>query len=117
MRSKKAGKAATKPRRRRQGGLRRLLIRGGLLALAASVVYLGYLDWQVRSRFEGKRWALPAQVFARPLELYPGLARTAPDIERELQALDYRAVRAPRRSGTYQLTSNHLTLISQPFQF
>ena len=118
MRSKKAGKTGVKPRRRRRPrGIRRLLIRSGLLGLAALIAYLGYLDWQVRSRFEGKRWALPAQVFARPLELYPGLARTAPDIERELQALGYRAVRAPRRSGAYRLTGNRLTLVSRPFRF
>jgi len=34
--------------------------------------YVLQQDDLVRSQFEGKRWALPARVFARPLELYEG---------------------------------------------
>ena len=113
MRARKAG---VKPRRR-PSWLRRLSVWGGLLGLLVLAAYLSYLDWRVRSRFEGQRWALPAQVFARPLELYPGLARATPDIERELQALGYRPVRTPRQPGTYRLTEQRLTLVSRPFRF
>src|SRR2546426_9380048 len=38
------------------------------LAFAASVFTL-YLDSRVRSEFEGRRFALPARIYARPLEL------------------------------------------------
>ena len=34
------------------------------------VSYLGYLDYNVRKQFEGKRWAIPARVYANPVELY-----------------------------------------------
>ena len=44
----------------------------GLLVLGAMLAggYTLYLAKTVRVKFEGKRWALPAQVYARPLELY-----------------------------------------------
>ena len=34
--------------------------------------YLFYLDTILKQRFEGKRWSLPGEVYARPLELYAG---------------------------------------------
>ena len=40
--------------------------------LAAGIVYIFQLDKRITSRFEGRRWELPARIFARPLELYIG---------------------------------------------
>ena len=37
--------------------------------------YLGYLNYLINARFEGGAWALPSRVYARALELYPGLRR------------------------------------------
>ena len=39
--------------------------------------YITWLDYQVRHQFTGKRWSLPARVYARPLELYAGLELSA----------------------------------------
>ncbi len=44
------------------------------------VSYLGYLDYNVRTQFEGKRWAIPARVYASPVELYAGLNLTAREV-------------------------------------
>src|SRR2546427_12453951 len=55
------------------------------LAFAASVFTL-YLDSRVRSEFEGRRFALPARIYARPLELHAGLRIAQPDVEQEAQA-------------------------------
>lgn len=44
-----------------------------ILVIAAFLVfsiYLIRLDSVVRDKFEGKRWDIPAKVFARPLEVY-----------------------------------------------
>ncbi len=60
---------------RRSGRARRwisrLLAIGFLFSLVLGV-YLLYLDHTVTTKFEGKRWAVPARVYGRPLELYPG---------------------------------------------
>jgi penicillin-binding protein 1B len=42
--------------------------------LVAVALYVVYLDLLVTRQFEGRRWTLPAQVYAAPLELYAGLA-------------------------------------------
>ncbi len=52
--------------------------------------YLGYLDYNVRKQFEGKRWAIPARVYASPVELYAGYALTAEKFEALLKMLHYR---------------------------
>ena len=34
--------------------------------------YLYYLDRSISKTFEGRRWSVPAQVYAQPMELYEG---------------------------------------------
>jgi penicillin-binding protein 1B len=40
------------------------------VACLALFIWIVYLDRVVVSQFEGRRWTLPAQVYAQPLELY-----------------------------------------------
>ncbi|SEG80338.1 penicillin-binding protein 1B [Marinobacterium lutimaris] len=90
------------------------------LALVLSVVAaagLVYLDAQVREKFEGKRWALPAKVYARPLELYPGQALTADDFKIELQALGYRSVSSASRPGSVHWSGNSARIVTRSFPF
>lgn len=58
-----------------------------------------YLDKVVREKFEGKKWALPARVYSRPLELYEGLPLTPVLFEKELEALGYRSTASVTASG------------------
>src|SRR5882724_9127882 len=44
-----------------------------------------YLDIRVRSEFEGRRFALPARIYARPLELHAGLRIAQIDVVREFR--------------------------------
>ncbi len=86
--------------------VRRLIIGGALLgvagAIAAAAVYVMRLDRMVVTQFEGRRWTLPAQVYAAPLELYVGLPLSGNDVETELQRLAYRRVDDVVRTGTYR---------------
>ena len=41
-----------------------------VVAVVAVTFYVMYLDRIVTKQFEGRRWTLPAQVYAAPLELY-----------------------------------------------
>ena len=40
-----------------------------------------YTDYHIRQQFEGKRWAVPAKVYARPLELYVGSPLSSNDLK------------------------------------
>jgi penicillin-binding protein 1B len=63
-----------------------------------------YLDRMVTRQFEGRRWTLPAQVYAAPLELYAGLPLPEPEVARELERLHYRRVMQLDRPGAYRLS-------------
>ena len=89
-------------RRPRQGRFaRRLLGRGLVLLTLAATGYVAWLDLHVRAQFEGRRWSVPARIYARPMELYPGMRLSGDDLEQELRAAGYQpsaaAGRAPPR--------------------
>ena len=97
--------------------LRWALRNGALLALLVLTLYVLYLDSIIRVEFEGKRWTLPAHVYARPLEMFPGMALTAEQLETELNFLGYRTSLAGERSGSYQRERGEIRFITRPFQF
>ncbi|WP_461575231.1 penicillin-binding protein 1B [Sulfuricaulis sp.] len=95
---------------------RRLRLSLLLLALLLSG-YTLYLDHTVRAQFEGKRWALPARVYARPLELYPGVKLSPAQLTTELAMLDYRDAGEPQDSGSYRRQNDEFTIVTRPFVF
>src|SRR2546423_3189618 len=75
-----------------------------------------YLDFRVRSEFEGRRFALPARIYARPLELHVGVRVPLQEIEAELRELGYRiGVRA--EPGWYERRGDSLEISVRPFVF
>ncbi|WP_417607376.1 penicillin-binding protein 1B [Oceanimonas baumannii] len=90
------------------------------LALVGTVlmgVFGIYLDSQVRARFEGQKWSLPALVYSRPLELFPGQKLSHAQMLRELQMLNYRKVASPSRPGEYSVSRNRIEIHRRPFNF
>ena len=102
-----------RPASRRRRWLRALLL-AGTLAIA---VFALHLDFRVRAEFEGRRFALPARVYARPLELFPGL-RLGEDVLRgELAQLGYVEGLRGEEPGHYVRANATVTLVARPFTF
>src|SRR5712671_2423211 len=96
--------------------LRYSLIAFGLVVLAVGI-WIGYLDHIVTKQFEGRRWTLPAQVYAQPMDLFVGQALTADGLERELRSLGYRRSENPHEAGSYRRRDVRVDFISRPFHF
>ena len=79
--------------------------------------YVMYLDRLVTTQFEGRRWTLPAQVYAAPLELYAGLPLGGSDLEHELQRLQYRRVDKLEHPGTYRWQGSRIDIALRPARF
>lgn len=79
--------------------------------------YLGYLDYTVRKQFEGKRWSIPAKVYASPVEVYTGYKITAAQFENVLQQLHYRHDYALSSQGTYYKKNQQIYLNTRRFSF
>ncbi|GGK85358.1 penicillin-binding protein 1B [Amphritea balenae] len=119
-RAKKSAKAskrtkAVKPSWKRR--LIKLLLKLSVLGLVIGAAVLLYLDAQVRSKFEGKRWALPAKVYARPLELYPGQPLSRDDLKIELKGLGYQFQSRATQPGSAEWASSRVRVYTRGFDF
>jgi penicillin-binding protein 1B len=108
-------------RRGKRSSWTRVLLRASLLTvLAASALvggYLVYIDRKITSTFEGRRWSVPAQVYAQPLELFPWQRLSADQFEIELKRLGYRPSQAPGRPGTYRRERDEVRAVLRRFEF
>jgi penicillin-binding protein 1B len=103
------------PEKRR--GLKIALIAAASVATLAFAAWLLALDREVRHRFAGARWALPAQVYAAPQLMYPGLNLNRKAFIRELDRLGYRQVPLLGGAGTYTSKPGRVTVHTRPFRF
>jgi len=95
---------------------KRLFIAFGIFVLV-STPYVYYLDYTIRHQFEGKRWAIPAKVYARPLELFPEMNLSANDFEEELKVLAYRRTVDVESPGSYDRRQDHFLVYTRAFSF
>ncbi len=88
-----------------------------LVGLVMLAVFAVYLDAVVQEKFSGKRWTVPAKVYARPLELFVGQKLAKDDFLKELDALGYRRENAVAGPGGVSVAGNNIELHSRGFQF
>ncbi|SQG00301.1 peptidoglycan glycosyltransferase [Paucimonas lemoignei] len=86
----------------------------GVVILAGFAIYL---DAVVQEKFSGKRWTIPAKVYARPLELFVGQKLSKDDFLIELDALGYRRESVANGPGAAAVNGNTVDLNTRGFQF
>ena len=124
------GKRSRSPKTRRRpsrrgakttGSLRRGLFRLGLkLALGLIILLTGYVAWldlKITNAFEGKRWAVPARIFARPLTLYPSVPISVAELILELERAGYQQVNHPIRPGQFTRRAGEFEILTRAFRF
>jgi penicillin-binding protein 1B len=87
-----------------------------LIVLIAVFAYITWLDYVITSQFREIQWSVPAQVYARPLELHPGLPLSARDVEQELKRLGYRTSQ-DSQPGTYRRQGSQFDIVLRKAQF
>ena len=77
------------------------------------------LDREITHRFEGRRWSLPARVYAAPLAIYADLAMSPNQLVRELDRLGYREARnrSELGMGRYLVSGDRVRATLRPFRF
>ena len=88
-----------------------------LVTLCVLLTYLIYLDSKVTRAFAGQKWQVPAQIYARSLELYPGKALTSVQLQAELEQLQYQRNPAMTAAGQYSVSRNHVTIYRRAFTY
>jgi penicillin-binding protein 1B len=110
-------RARRTPQKTKRFQVRGLVLRLTAIGFLLAVAYGGYLAWTATSEFEGRRWDIPAQVYAAPLELYAGRALSAEDLVAEIRRLGYREDPRLRGPGTYRLGLGRMELATRGFSF
>lgn len=120
-------KSGTTTSRRRSGGsssggkssrsLWSLFWKLALVGAVLAVLGVIYLDAVITSHFEGKRWSIPAKVYARPLEIYEGMELTEPQLAFELSLLNYRHVYKTPVAGSFATQNQRYDLVTRGFDF
>ena len=102
-----------------EGGGSSRLLGWALVALALGlgflVPYTLYLNHQVSVRFGALQWQVPTRVYARPLQLSPGLAMDARTLKTELDAAAYRDDGAGMTPGTYAQSGGRFVISSRGY--
>ena len=88
-----------------------------LVSFIFLVAYIFWLEHRVRTEFEGKRWSLPARVYAQPKDLYVGSRVNTSELINELKSLGYQQAGNVIDVGEYQLAGNRIIFYSRPFEF
>ena len=91
----------------------------GVVAAIGIAAYLLVVDREITARFEGRRWSLPARVYAAPMAIYAGLRLEPQDFVAELRRLGYRkaASRGDLGIGRYMVSGDRVRAILRPFRF
>lgn len=113
-RTRKSG--ATVRRHRRRRFFRIVLGVSCVLAGLALAGYVLWVDYEVRQQFEGKRWQVPARIYARPLALYPGAGMDPVALEAELRVAGYQPG-SSARPGEYLRRGNSIEVNLRAFRF
>ena len=95
----------------------KLFLRLCLIGFVVLGAYAFYLDAQIKHSFSGNKWEVPAQIFARPLELSKGEEITPQEVIDELNLLGYRKVTFANSSGEYSYQNRVLNVQRRAFQF
>ncbi len=92
-----------------------LLVLFGLIAAAIFTVK-SYKEIQVK--FDGVRWALPARVYARPLELYAGQDMSKEQLGYEIDLLGYQLSQSNSlKPGFYRRNGSGIDVYTKQFTF
>jgi penicillin-binding protein 1B len=87
-----------------------------VLALVLFSAYVVFLSASVIIAFEGRRWDIPAHVYAAAPEMYPGAALNPADLATSLQRTGYQHVEEVTRPGEYRIDDGRVVLWTRAFQ-
>ncbi len=90
------------------------------LSIILGCIFLSYcvlLDFQIRKEFDGKRWSVPARVYAQPLELYAGRRYEQRKVIDKLIKAAYQNVSILTGAGQFRVKGAALEVYTREFHY
>ncbi len=96
-----------------------VVLGGGLVVTTAIALtsWLIELDTRITDKFDGKKWAIPAKVYAQPVELYEGMTLRPDTLETQLRSQGYQAVDVLSTPGTFVRKGSVIDVYARGFVF
>ncbi|ALG69388.2 penicillin-binding protein 1B [Beggiatoa leptomitoformis] len=88
-----------------------------ILVFIPTAFYISWLDVKVREEFDGHSWALPARVYASPVEIYAGMTLNPDSLVDELKAIGYKESTDMNESGQFYRVGTDISIMTRAFQF
>jgi penicillin-binding protein 1B len=88
-----------------------------LIGLFTLFIYIIYLDGKVTSRFEGKRWQLPVQVYGQVLKFSHGTVLDIPQLSEQLRLMGYQQVAKPEQPMQFARSNTRISIYLPEFTF
>ncbi|NOU52090.1 penicillin-binding protein 1B [Pseudoalteromonas sp. JBTF-M23] len=95
----------------------RFFYKGTIAIVVLVSFYLIYLDAKITRQFEGSKWQLPVQVYARAMNFYPEQFLSEDEVIWELKRLNYSQVNKINRTGQYELHGRTIKIHRRAFEF
>ncbi|MCG8379246.1 MAG: penicillin-binding protein 1B [Proteobacteria bacterium] len=119
---KKKRKSTARRKKQTRKKKRSLLFRRWVLQtiIILTCIFLSYcvvLDYQIRREFEGKRWSIPARVYAQPDELYIGKKIEKRLLISKLKQSAYQPVRKLTGPGQFHEQAGKIEIFIREFHY
>lgn len=88
-----------------------------VVSLVLLSLYIVRQDRIITTKFEGKRWNIPAKVYSQPLQLYQGATLSPTNLDNWLTLLDYQLAKDYHTTGTYTKKGNEYYIHTREFNF
>ncbi len=96
---------------------KRLVLFGAIAVLGATAGYGAWVWGRIAREFDDRHWNVPAQVYAAPVELYPGRQLSADDLALELTRLGYGPVAGRIGPGFFRRDGGTIALGRRAFVY
>lgn len=110
-------KRKSQPKKKKKSLLKVWMIQLIVISGCLFVAYCVWLDFQIRKEFEGKRWSVPARVYAQPVELYAGREFEQKALIKQLQNATYEPVKKLTKPGQFSSRASVIELYTRQFHY
>lgn len=94
-----------------------MIVGGTFLMVPIFCYFLVKTNQELGTKFEDRSWAVPARVYARPLELFVGKTLKKEDLLLELDLLSYKKANQMNQPGSYREQDNTVSIYLREFTY
>ncbi len=110
-------KKKTQNRKKKKSLLKLWFIQLIVIMACVCLSYCVWLDFQIRKEFEGKRWSVPARVYAQPVELYVGKKISQKQLINKLSEANYEPVKTLGKQGQFNSYASLISIYTRQFHY